>query len=75
MAHGSRCNIVVTQIVYIHPVNPEPRRVRQAVTVIRDGGLIIYPTDSCYAFGWHMGNINALREIRRIRKTWTVQES
>ena len=59
----------MVQRIEIRPDNPEPRRVRQAVDVIRSGGLIVYPTDSCYAFGFHMGDKHAIGEIQRIRKT------
>ena len=39
----------------VHPVNPQARLIRQAVAVLRDDGLIVYPTDSCYAFGCRIG--------------------
>ena len=65
----SRYNAAVTQLVHIHPDNPERRRVRQVVAALREGGLIVYPTDSCYAFGCVMGNWSALRKISRIRQT------
>jgi tRNA A37 threonylcarbamoyladenosine synthetase subunit TsaC/SUA5/YrdC len=38
----------------LHPVNPQPRLIRRAAEVVRAGGLIAYPTDSCYALGWHI---------------------
>ena len=59
----------MSEVVQVHPVNPEPRRIRQAAEVIRSGGLIVYPTDSCYAFGFHMGDKAPIREIQRIRRT------
>jgi tRNA threonylcarbamoyl adenosine modification protein (Sua5/YciO/YrdC/YwlC family) len=59
----------MTQVLTIHPDNPEPRKVRQVVEVIREGGLVVYPTDSCYALGCHMGDRKALKEIQRIRQT------
>ena len=46
----------MTQILNIHPDNPEKRKIQRAVEVIRGGGLVVYPTDSCYAFGFHMGD-------------------
>lgn len=52
----------------VHPVNPQPRAIRQAVQVVRDGGLIAYPTDSCYALGAALGNADAKDRIVRIRK-------
>lgn len=53
----------------IHPVNPQPRLVLQAVGVLRQGGLIAYPTDSCYAFGCQMGAKSAVEKIEQIRRT------
>ncbi|NUP74409.1 MAG: threonylcarbamoyl-AMP synthase [Sinomonas sp.] len=52
----------------VHPVDPQPRLVGQIVQLIRDGGLIAYPTDSCYALGAQMGNRDALERIRQIRR-------
>ena len=52
----------------MHPLNPQPRLIRQAAEVVRGGGLIAYPTDSCYALGWHMGDKHALERVRRIRQ-------
>ncbi|MES9828955.1 MAG: L-threonylcarbamoyladenylate synthase [Candidatus Thiodiazotropha sp.] len=52
----------------IHPDNPQPRLITQAVEIIREGGLVIYPTDSSYAFGCHIGDKGAMERIRRIRK-------
>lgn len=52
----------------IHPDNPQARLIRQAVGVIRDGGVIIYPTDSCYALGCGIGHKSAMERIRRIRQ-------
>lgn len=59
----------MTRFISIHPLNPEPRLVRQIVAVLRAGGLIVYPTDSCYAFGFHLGDKVPIREIQRIRQT------
>jgi tRNA threonylcarbamoyl adenosine modification protein (Sua5/YciO/YrdC/YwlC family) len=53
----------------LHPVSPQRRFVRQAVEVLRGGGVIVYPTDSCYALGCHIGDKNALERIRAIRET------
>ncbi|WP_106850259.1 L-threonylcarbamoyladenylate synthase [Blastococcus sp. Marseille-P5729] len=52
----------------IHPVDPQPRLIEKAAAVIRDGGLVAYPTDSCYALGCSLGNKEALQRIRDIRK-------
>ncbi|MGI9292202.1 MAG: L-threonylcarbamoyladenylate synthase [Gammaproteobacteria bacterium] len=59
----------MTELLQIHPDNPERRRIGRAVEALRAGGLIIYPTDSCYAFGFHMGDKKPIREIQRIRQT------
>jgi tRNA threonylcarbamoyl adenosine modification protein (Sua5/YciO/YrdC/YwlC family) len=52
----------------LHPVNPQLRLIRRAAEVVRGGGLIAYPTDSCYALGWHIGDKHVLERVRRIRK-------
>lgn len=49
-------------------MNPQPRAIGQAVEVIRSGGLIAYPTDSCYALGAQLGNSDAKERIVRIRQ-------
>jgi tRNA threonylcarbamoyl adenosine modification protein (Sua5/YciO/YrdC/YwlC family) len=59
----------MARIVEIHPSDPQPRRIAEVVATIRRGGLIAYPTDSCYAFGCHIGDKRAMDRIRRIRKT------
>lgn len=51
----------------VHPDNPQPRALRQVVDLIRDGGLVAYPTDSCYALGCQLGNRDGLERIREIR--------
>lgn len=51
----------------IHPVDPQQRTVDQAVALLRDGGLIAYPTDSGFALGAQIGNAAALQRIREIR--------
>jgi tRNA threonylcarbamoyl adenosine modification protein (Sua5/YciO/YrdC/YwlC family) len=52
----------------VHPDNPQPRAIQQVVEIIRGGGLIAYPTDSCYAFGCQLGNKEGLDRIREIRR-------
>ncbi|SFZ78904.1 L-threonylcarbamoyladenylate synthase [Chitinimonas taiwanensis] len=52
----------------IHPDNPQPRIIKQAVDIIRKGGVIVYPTESCFALGCHLGDKDALERIRRIRQ-------
>jgi tRNA threonylcarbamoyl adenosine modification protein (Sua5/YciO/YrdC/YwlC family) len=52
----------------VHPDNPQPRSIRQVADLVRRGGLIVYPTDSCFAFGCQLGNRAALDRIREIRR-------
>lgn len=52
----------------VHPVDPQPRSIKQAVDTLRDGGLIAYPTDSGYALGAALGNQSAKDRIRDIRR-------
>jgi tRNA threonylcarbamoyl adenosine modification protein (Sua5/YciO/YrdC/YwlC family) len=59
----------VSQFFKVHPVNPQRRLLRRAVEIARSGGVIVYPTDSCYAFGWLIGDKQALERVRRIRQT------
>lgn len=58
----------MAQFFQIHPDNPQPRLIRQAVDIIRNGGVVVYPTDSAYAFGCHIGDKKAQDRIRRIRR-------
>ena len=51
----------------VHPENPQPRTISQITAMLRGGGLIAYPTDSCYALGAQVGNRDALDRIRSIR--------
>jgi len=58
----------MSQFFQLHPENPQVRLVRQAVDIIREGGVVAYPTDSAYALGCHIGDKQALDRIRRIRR-------
>jgi tRNA threonylcarbamoyl adenosine modification protein (Sua5/YciO/YrdC/YwlC family) len=58
----------VSQFFQIHPDNPQQRLIKQAVDIIARGGVVVYPTDSAYALGCHIGDKAALDRIRRIRK-------
>ena len=51
----------------VHPDNPQPRSITQIVGLLNDGGVIAYPTDSSYALGCRVGNVEGLERIRRIR--------
>jgi tRNA threonylcarbamoyl adenosine modification protein (Sua5/YciO/YrdC/YwlC family) len=57
----------VSQFFQIHPDNPQARLISQAADIVRAGGVVVYPTDSAYALGCHIGDKNALDRIRRIR--------
>lgn len=61
-------NLRMATYLDIHPVDPQPRLIEKAAGIIRDGGLVAYPTDSCYALGCSLGNKDALQRIREIRK-------
>jgi tRNA threonylcarbamoyl adenosine modification protein (Sua5/YciO/YrdC/YwlC family) len=53
----------------LHPTTPQARYLRQAADCLRDGGVIAYPTDSCYALGCAIGAKDAMERIQRIRQT------
>jgi len=58
----------MTEYFVLHPVDPQRRLIRRAAEIVRGGGVIAYPTDSCYALGWHIGDKQALERVRRIRR-------
>ena len=58
----------MSQYFELHPVNPQLRLIRRAADIVRAGGVIAYPTDSCYALGCHIGDKGALERVRRIRQ-------
>lgn len=58
----------MAQLLSIHPDNPQARLIAQAVESLVRGGLIVYPTDSAYALGCHIGDKFALDRIRAIRR-------
>ena len=55
------------QVFYIHPENPQPRLIEQAADLLRKDQLIIYPTDTSYAFGCRLGAKEALEKLKQIR--------
>lgn len=57
----------MSQFFEIHPRNPQQRLVQQAVQIVDGGGVLVYPTDSCYAIGCHLGDKAAVERVRRIR--------
>jgi tRNA threonylcarbamoyl adenosine modification protein (Sua5/YciO/YrdC/YwlC family) len=60
---------VTSRYIEVHPKDPQPRLIKQAVDIIRDGGVVAYPTDSSYALGCHIGDKAAMERIARIRQT------
>ncbi|TXR52121.1 L-threonylcarbamoyladenylate synthase [Reinekea thalattae] len=58
----------MSQFFVIHPDNPQPRLIKQAVDILRSGGVIAYPTDTAYALGCMMGDKNGIDRLRRIRQ-------
>ncbi len=57
----------MSQFFTLHPTHPEQRLIKRAVEIVRQGGLIAYPTDSCYALGCHIGDKSAMERIRHLR--------
>ncbi len=58
----------MAQYFAVHPEDPQQRLIRRAVDIVRNGGLMVYPTDSCYALGCQIGDKNAMERVRRIRQ-------
>ena len=58
----------MSQYFELHPLTPQTRLIRRAADIVRNGGVIAYPTDSCYALGCHIGDKTALERVRRIRQ-------
>lgn len=57
----------MSQFFQIHAENPQQRLIKQAVEIIRMGGIVVYPTDTAYAIGCHLGDKKAIDHIRRLR--------
>ncbi len=55
-------------LVEIHPTNPEPRKIKQAADVLRDGGVVIYPTDTVYGIGCDIFNHEAVEKVCKVRR-------
>lgn len=58
----------MSQFFVVHPENPQQRLIREAVKILQGGGVIVYPTDSCYALGCHLGDKAAMERIQAIRQ-------
>jgi tRNA threonylcarbamoyl adenosine modification protein (Sua5/YciO/YrdC/YwlC family) len=59
---------IMSQFFVIHPDNPQTRLIKQAATIVQEGGVIVYPTDSAYAIGCQLANKDALERIRKLRQ-------
>ena len=59
--------VSMVQLFRMHPRSPPRHLVAQVVQILRGGGIIIYPTDSCYALGWRIGDKGAQARIRLLR--------
>lgn len=57
----------MSQHFHLHPDNPQPRLIREAVKLLKSGGVMVYPTDSCYAIGCMIGNKEGMERIRALR--------
>lgn len=58
----------MSQFFYVHEENPQPRLINQAVNALKNGGVIVYPTDSGYALGCMLGDKDAMSRMARIRQ-------
>lgn len=66
-ARGERGLVTMAQFFNIHPDNPQPRLIQQAVQILKAGGVIVYPTDSCYALGCQIGDKAAATRLLSVR--------
>ncbi len=57
----------MSQFFQVHPINPQPRLIKQAAQIIHGGGIVAVPTDSCYALVCHLDDKGAVERLRRIR--------
>lgn len=64
-----RTMTAMTQLFKVHPVNPQRRLLERAASLLREGGVIVYPTDSTYALGCQLADKVALDRIRALRRT------
>jgi tRNA threonylcarbamoyl adenosine modification protein (Sua5/YciO/YrdC/YwlC family) len=58
----------LAQVFAIHPIDPQLRLIRRAAEIVRAGGVVVYPTDSCYALGCQIGDKRAMERIRALRQ-------
>ncbi len=64
----------MAQFFSIHPESPQPRLMNQAVVILRQGGVVAYPTDSSYALGCCLGDKSAMDRIRKLRQISAEQD-
>ena len=64
----------MAQYYDVHPDNPQPRTLNQMVRILEEGGLIAYPTDSCYALGCALGNGTGIERISTKAPSWANSE-
>ena len=64
----SRARILSTQLIQVHPSDPQPRLIARAAQVLTQGGVLAYPTDAAYALGCRIGDKEALEQFREIRR-------
>lgn len=58
----------MSQYLAIHPTHPQSRLIKRAAQIVRDGGVVVYPTDSTYAVGCHLEDKDAMARVRAIRR-------
>lgn len=58
----------MARVLEVHPDNPQPHRLRQAADIIRGGGIVVFPTDSCYALACQPGNTQSVERMRRLKQ-------
>lgn len=68
LSQPSEQEATVSQFFQIHAENPQARLIKQAVEIIRKGGVVVYPTDSAYALGCQIGDKTAVERVRRLRQ-------
>ena len=58
----------MSQYLVVHPTHPQARLIKRAVEIVRDGGVVVYPTDSTYAVGCHLDDKDAMARVRSLRR-------
>src|SRR5882762_6018348 len=59
---------MVAELLKIHPINPEPRKILRVVDILRKGGLIVYPTDTIYGLGCNLLNRKAIERLCQVKQ-------